>query len=507
MMDGLRRRQQGQAVVLVAVTVLLLAGILMLALDAGGEYLDRRQMQSAVDAAALAGAELLMALPPSDSAIHYQGLSTLVTNLPGTSLPGSCDSVATCPNTATLSSVTLGSGYTATLSIVSNWKYKVQLQHTHATAVAPIHGFQSTIQLAVAATAQNQNVPYAIVLLDDQFPGYSNLTMSGAPVSLTLTNASGVSATRGGVFSNESIDPAAGDIYFAPSSVGSTSCGTGGTAGDLWAVQETAHDSGNAQNETFCGAQGGTAPNYSVRTASKLAYPNYAEPPVCNQPTCTYSGPNISSGTTVALCPGTYTNDIVVGNNAVALLLPGVYRVSAGGVLVNGTLRTLSATNPSDFNGAGQYLGPIPLGGWVTGLCTAPTSTSDLGVTIEIFPAKNNTTGTCDLHVFKVGGSGASVTLTPSLKYLNISLYIETLSGWMGCPNPYGTNVVQIQSASYYNIQGTIYGPFDNMNIGGGAAGSGVGQIVAWTLKLNGNGTITETFNPAYQPYLKGLIQ
>lgn len=503
-MGGLRRRQRGQAVVLVAVSVLLLAAILMLALDAGSEYLDRRQMQSAVDAAALAGAELLMGLPPNNSATHYQGLSTLVANLPGTSLPGSCNSVATCPNSATLS-VSLGT-YTATLQVVSSWKYRVQLQHSHATAVAPIHGFQATIPIVVLAIAQNQNLPYAIVLLNDQFNNYANLTMSGSPVSLTLANAGGVSATRGGVFSNESINPASGDIYFAPSSSGNTSCGTGGTAGDLWAVSEApTPDNTNVQDETYCGAAGGTSPSYSIRTATRLSYPNYPEPVACNQPSCTYSGPTISSGTTAALCPGTYTNDIVVQNNATALLLPGIYRVSAGGVVVNGTLRTLT---PSDFSGT-TYSGPIPLGGW-SAFCSAPTSSADLGVIIEIYPAKNDTMSTCDKHVFKIGGSGASVTLAPSVKYLDISIYIETLTGWNGTvctATPWGTSVVQIQSQSYYSIGGTIYGPYDNMNIGGGAAGSGVGQIVAWTLKLNGNGAINETYNPAYQPYMKGLIQ
>jgi hypothetical protein len=45
------------------------------------------------------------------------------------------------------------------------------------------------------------------------------------------------------------------------------------------------------------------------------------------------------------------------------------------------------------------------------------------------------------------------------------------------------------------------------MKINGGAAGSGVGQVVAWTLTLGGNGALNETFDPAYLPYLKGLIQ
>src|SRR5205807_1850331 len=71
------RKQSGQAVVLVAVAVVVLTAILALALDGGGIYLDRRQIQNAADSAALAGAELLMAIPPSYPGIHNQAIGNL----------------------------------------------------------------------------------------------------------------------------------------------------------------------------------------------------------------------------------------------------------------------------------------------------------------------------------------------------------------------------------------------------------------------------------------------
>src|SRR5260370_29732174 len=48
--------QRGQAIVLVALVLTVLFGFLGLAIDGGRGYLDRRNMQSAVDAAALAAA-------------------------------------------------------------------------------------------------------------------------------------------------------------------------------------------------------------------------------------------------------------------------------------------------------------------------------------------------------------------------------------------------------------------------------------------------------------------
>src|SRR5437588_12641163 len=50
------RKQSGQAVVLVAVAVLVLTAILALALDGGAVYLDKRPLENAAGAAAPAGA-------------------------------------------------------------------------------------------------------------------------------------------------------------------------------------------------------------------------------------------------------------------------------------------------------------------------------------------------------------------------------------------------------------------------------------------------------------------
>src|ERR1700680_900837 len=51
------RLQEGQAIVLIALLMLVLVGMLGLAIDAGRAYVDRRDQQSAVDAAALAAGD------------------------------------------------------------------------------------------------------------------------------------------------------------------------------------------------------------------------------------------------------------------------------------------------------------------------------------------------------------------------------------------------------------------------------------------------------------------
>ena len=488
------RKQSGQAVVLAAVTVLVLTAILALALDGGGIYLDKRQLQNAVDAAALAGAELLMTTSPSYSTIHNQGIGNLVKNIPGTSISGTVCS-PTCPNLPTIGlpgatgigTITLGTGYFAQLSVTNSYTYQVSLWHTHPVAVAAIHGFQSTITLAARATAQNGNLPYAVVLLQDKpaYSQFSNFNINGTPGGITLQYTGSNPNDRGGIFSNASIAPGNGSpsITFAPYP-------PGGTAGDLWAVNESGADA-TALNVAGR-VVGQQTPGALPRAAAHLDFPGYPEPV---PPAASYNGSTVVNGTSY-LCPGQYTNQISVGTGATAVLLPGVYQVQANGVSVQGTLRTLSTAAGDIFP--------------VTGTCGQVVSAmpADPGVIVEVTPANVSGTTTCNKHIFSAT-STSTINLTPSPKYFNISLYVETIPGWQSiCTNaPLGTNVVRFAGGACYSIGGAIYGPADNMVLTGSGCGTGVGQIVAWTLLINGNGNVNETFNPNSVPYMKGLTQ
>src|SRR5437868_13468342 len=52
-----RASQSGQAIVLIGLLILILFGMLGLAIDSGRAYVDRRDQQAAVDAAALAAGD------------------------------------------------------------------------------------------------------------------------------------------------------------------------------------------------------------------------------------------------------------------------------------------------------------------------------------------------------------------------------------------------------------------------------------------------------------------
>jgi len=485
------RKQSGQAVVLVAVAVLVLTAILALALDGGSIYLDKRQLQNAADSAALAGAELLMAVPSSYANIHNQAVGNLLQNIPGTSKAGTVCAIS-CPSQKTIGlpggngvgTLSLGAGYYVQLSAPTSYTYQVSVWHTHPVVVAPIHGFQQTITLAARATAQNGDLPYAIVLLQysAKYALWSDFNINGTPGAVVLQGGGGA-ADRGGIFSNASIAAGNGTpaITFAPYP-------PGGTAGDLWAVNEDGADAKglNTAGRVVGQQTGGSLP----LVASPLDFPNYPEPP---PPAATYSGASVSG--TAYLCPGLYTDAITVQNGATAVLLPGVYQVQANGVSVQGTLRTLSLADVSPYalTACGQTFTSLP---------------SDTGVIIEVRPGNAIGSTSCNKHIFSAAAS-STLNLTPSPKYFNISLYIEPLPGWQTtCSSqPLGTNVVRFSGGACYSIGGAVYGPADNMVLTGSGCGTGVGQVVAWTLTINGNGQVNETFDPNHLPYIKGLTQ
>jgi hypothetical protein len=129
-------------------------------------------------------------------------------------------------------------------------------------------------------------------------------------------------------------------------------------------------------------------------------------------------------------------------------------------------------------------------------------------VIIEVRPDNMSGSTLCNKHIFSATAT-STITLAPSPKYFNISLYIEAMPNWQTtCTNaPLGTNVIRFAGGACYSIGGAIYGPADNMVLTGSGCGTGVGQIVAWTLLINGNGNVNETFDPTKLPYMKGLTQ
>ncbi len=77
-----------------------------------------------------------------------------------------------------------------------------------------------------------------------------------------------------------------------------------------------------------------------------------------------------------------------------------------------------------------------------------------------------------------------------------ISIWVRpTGAGYnLTSPSGSGSNVITLGAGTTINEDGVIYAPDDNTKVSGGPNGSGVGQIVAWTIEYVGNSNITESF-------------
>src|SRR5437016_5640428 len=107
-----RRRQGGQAVVIVVAIIVALTVLGVMVFDAGLAMSDRRNLQAYADASALAGAR---SYGPGVNKAHWVAMQYLGNSLAFTVPSGACSSVSACP--AGTYSVT---GYTITLS--DSWR-------------------------------------------------------------------------------------------------------------------------------------------------------------------------------------------------------------------------------------------------------------------------------------------------------------------------------------------------------------------------------------------------
>src|SRR2546423_9820466 len=124
-----RRRQSGQAVVIVVAMIVALTVLGVMVFDAGLAMSDRRNMQAYADASALAGAR---SYGPGGSNAHWVAMQYLGSAL-NFSLPtGACSGAASCP--AGTYSV---AGYTITLA--DSWRVNGILDYPSVLDVVISH--------------------------------------------------------------------------------------------------------------------------------------------------------------------------------------------------------------------------------------------------------------------------------------------------------------------------------------------------------------------------------
>ncbi len=144
--------QRGQAIVLVALMILVLFGFVGLAIDSGRAYLDRRHLQGAADAAALAAAYNYM-----NTTDYSQAEQTAAQTYAGNEAlygPISCSGLGTLA-----ASCTFGDPWGQLLNInvtnkaIAGVSFAVTVSHSTPVAIMQVLGSGPTITIAAAATA------------------------------------------------------------------------------------------------------------------------------------------------------------------------------------------------------------------------------------------------------------------------------------------------------------------------------------------------------------------
>jgi len=152
MIGGSRQTQRGQAIVLVALMILVLFGFVGLAIDSGRAYLDRRHLQAAADAAALAAAYTYMntndyAQSEQMAAQTYASNEALYGSI-------SCSGLGTVAASCSFSDP-WGQllNITVTNKAIAGISFAVTVTHSMPVAIMQVLGSDQTINVSATATA------------------------------------------------------------------------------------------------------------------------------------------------------------------------------------------------------------------------------------------------------------------------------------------------------------------------------------------------------------------
>ncbi len=195
-----RKLQDGQAIVLIALLILVLFGMLGLAIDSGRAYVDRRDQQTAVDAAALAAGDWYENFPDNFDLVNKvipNSLALYQTDLRIYTVPDNAGHFTTTvgvPPNDNLQQDTWNYSWNATgyaLEIVATntqfngYQFRYTTSHNLPLAFIQIFGGSPTVGVGATATSivGNQRQTPALLTLTSQLCATQ---MKGAAATLTI---------------------------------------------------------------------------------------------------------------------------------------------------------------------------------------------------------------------------------------------------------------------------------------------------------------------------------
>jgi Putative Flp pilus-assembly TadE/G-like len=322
-----RKLQDGQAIVLIALLILVLFGMLGLAIDSGRSYVDRRDQQSAVDAAALAAGDwydnypdipdLSLKTIPQSRQVYENNL-----HLYGGVTFESTSSAMVGANNAFPQNIwqdTFAGGYTLTITatntIFNGYQFTFDSRHDFPLAFIQIFGGPPnvTIKATASAIVGNQRQTPALLTLSNQ-PCATQLQGNGSLTMLGDAYTNGTECQQGG----STLD-LAGNCYGGAGSQCSLAV--------YYCFSATPGVPPYDPATTGGACLGGDTQGRPVVPAPILPDPGYLAPSVW-----AYSSPGfaIDRGTYTELAPGSYNNFSLTGGSACYFLDAGIYTWNGG---------------------------------------------------------------------------------------------------------------------------------------------------------------------------------
>ena len=356
-----RNLQEGQAIILIALLILVLFGMLGLAIDSGRGYVDRRDQQAAVDASALAAGDWFenytdLTLSINQSVALYQRNLRIYTGIQTSSHTHAFVGPTGALDQDTYD-YTFGGGYSLTIVATdtqfNGYQFVYTTNHSLPLAFMQIFGGSKTIPISATATS--------IVGNQRQTPAL--LTLSTDKCSMNLTGSAQLTVL-GDVYSNgqaclDSNLHEAGNCYGA--------AGSNCSDAQYYCYNS---DPGYVPHSPPCDPNAGEIAGTAIVPAPTLPDPGFLATSVPYYPNAeAYSQYN--RGTWTEMRPGQYNNFHLSGGSAsCAFLDAGVYNwlndysSDANGSFVSNELRapdeqlysapgTASVANPQfwDQNG------------------------------------------------------------------------------------------------------------------------------------------------------------
>jgi len=448
--------EQGQAVVLIAITTLAMLMIVGLAIDAGQLYAARRTMQEAADAAAYAGAIVLYQNHGNEATVQGQAFSAARTD-------GTLNGF-----THAINGVTVIVQQPTQVPYNSDKYVEVIMSQNVRTVLVPAQAGLTFVQVRAIAGSDPSNNNYAIMALD----------RAATPCAFQDRPTATVTLSGGGVLVNSTAAASAN----CPGGGGGNGAAMNQTA--AWTIDCT----GNPCSIDIAGGGAGTWP------------------PVTNPPNPGYAGTNMNAPQQ----PDPFAGTPKPTNAASTLLTNPAYFGPS-----NGTAR--QGVYTSELNGKKLCHGYYLLKDGMGGDLDIDTSTADpdrpgqnCDGRVFIF----NTLSTFGTASYPASGSCGSVNIAGNHDVTLLPLLpvaapgFEQYAGMLLFQDPICTQDVNLSGTSLnFNVGGTIYVPSALFRADGHTSVTG-GQIVAKTVDL-GNSIINISFNPANsaQPILPRLTK